>query len=205
MGALAKVGFEKYFLRKVRTGTSEPLYEKLALQMLGINKLKQTTKESMMTLDTAVMRFAGSVVLGSALAAHFIHPAWIYLTMFAGANMMQASFTGCPAAMVFKALGGSPAAPSNRERHASLSRLLPPLLGAPVLAPPAAAQAQDLAATIADALAHAPALAEAAGGGAGGACPAGCRGRRATPCSVEGQIGTGRIDNGGFFGFGPRT
>ena len=41
---LAKVGFEKYFIHKVRTGTSEPLYEKLALQVLGINKLKQTTK-----------------------------------------------------------------------------------------------------------------------------------------------------------------
>ncbi|MDE1914791.1 MAG: NAD(P)/FAD-dependent oxidoreductase [Sphingomonadales bacterium] len=41
---LAKVGFEKYFLRKVRSGTSEPLYEKLALQMLGINKLKATQK-----------------------------------------------------------------------------------------------------------------------------------------------------------------
>ena len=41
---LAKVGFEKYFLRKVRMGTSEPLYEKLALEMLGINKLKATQK-----------------------------------------------------------------------------------------------------------------------------------------------------------------
>lgn len=41
---MAKVGFEKYFLRKVRSGTSEPLYEKLALQMLGINKLRQTHK-----------------------------------------------------------------------------------------------------------------------------------------------------------------
>jgi sulfide:quinone oxidoreductase len=41
---LAKVGFEKYFLRKVRSGTSEPLYEKLALQMLGISKLKATQK-----------------------------------------------------------------------------------------------------------------------------------------------------------------
>jgi sulfide:quinone oxidoreductase len=42
---LAKVGFEKYFIRKVRKGTSEPAYEKLALQILGINKLKQTEKE----------------------------------------------------------------------------------------------------------------------------------------------------------------
>ena len=41
---LAKVGFEKYFIHKVRTGSSEPLYEKLALQLLGINKLKQTHK-----------------------------------------------------------------------------------------------------------------------------------------------------------------
>ena len=38
---LAKIGFEKYFLRKVRQGKSEPFYEKLALQVLGIDKLKE--------------------------------------------------------------------------------------------------------------------------------------------------------------------
>lgn len=37
---LAKVAFEKYFLRKVRKGTSEPLYEKYVLKALGITKLK---------------------------------------------------------------------------------------------------------------------------------------------------------------------
>lgn len=37
---LAKVGFEKYFLRKVKKGESEPFYEKLALHVMGINKLK---------------------------------------------------------------------------------------------------------------------------------------------------------------------
>ncbi len=36
----AKVAFEKYFLHKMRAGTSEPYYEKLALQALGIGKLK---------------------------------------------------------------------------------------------------------------------------------------------------------------------
>ena len=41
---LAKVGFEKYFLRKLRKGTSEPFYESLALKVLGIDKLKETTK-----------------------------------------------------------------------------------------------------------------------------------------------------------------
>jgi len=40
----AKVGFEKYFIRKVRKGTSEPMYEKAALKMLGINKLKTVEK-----------------------------------------------------------------------------------------------------------------------------------------------------------------
>ena len=42
---LAKVGFEKYFLKKVRSGVSEPFYEKLVLQVLGISKLKETRKE----------------------------------------------------------------------------------------------------------------------------------------------------------------
>lgn len=36
----AKVGFEKYFLHKIRTGKSETMYEKLALHVLGIEKLK---------------------------------------------------------------------------------------------------------------------------------------------------------------------
>jgi sulfide:quinone oxidoreductase len=41
---LAKAGFEKYFIRKLRKGTSEPFYESLALKVLGIDKLKETTK-----------------------------------------------------------------------------------------------------------------------------------------------------------------
>ncbi|WP_283419979.1 FAD/NAD(P)-binding oxidoreductase [Sphingopyxis sp. Geo48] len=37
---LAKIGFEKYFLRKVRKGESEPFYERLAMHALGIRKLR---------------------------------------------------------------------------------------------------------------------------------------------------------------------
>lgn len=37
---LAKIAFEKYFLRKVRRGESEPFYEKLALHIMGIRKLR---------------------------------------------------------------------------------------------------------------------------------------------------------------------
>jgi sulfide:quinone oxidoreductase len=38
---LAKIGFEKYFLSKVRRGESEPFYEKMVLDMLGLDKLKE--------------------------------------------------------------------------------------------------------------------------------------------------------------------
>ncbi len=37
---LAKVAFEKYFLRKMKKGTTEPLYEKYVLGVMGIKKLK---------------------------------------------------------------------------------------------------------------------------------------------------------------------
>ena len=64
-----------------------------------------------MTLDRAVLAFAGLVVLTSLALAYFVHPAWLWLTAFAGANMLQASFTGfCPAAIVFKRLGVKPGA-----------------------------------------------------------------------------------------------
>ncbi|MCO5065174.1 MAG: NAD(P)/FAD-dependent oxidoreductase [Rhizobiaceae bacterium] len=41
----AKVGFEKYFLRKVRQGKAETFYESLALDVLGIKKLKDIHAE----------------------------------------------------------------------------------------------------------------------------------------------------------------
>jgi sulfide:quinone oxidoreductase len=36
---LAKIGFEKYFMRKMKTGNSEPIYEKYVLKLLGIERL----------------------------------------------------------------------------------------------------------------------------------------------------------------------
>jgi hypothetical protein len=62
-----------------------------------------------MTIDRAVLAFAGTVVLVSALLTWLVSPWWLLLAAFAGANMVQASFTGfCPAAMLFKALGAKP-------------------------------------------------------------------------------------------------
>ena len=43
---LAKIGFERYFLRKIRKGASEPFYERLALDLLGIRKLKQVKRKA---------------------------------------------------------------------------------------------------------------------------------------------------------------
>jgi len=37
---LAKIAFEKYFIRKMKKGTTEPIYEKYVLGVLGIKKLK---------------------------------------------------------------------------------------------------------------------------------------------------------------------
>ncbi len=36
---LAKIAYEKYFMRKLRKGTSEPIYEKYIMGLLGINRL----------------------------------------------------------------------------------------------------------------------------------------------------------------------
>ncbi len=41
----AKIGFEKYFIRKIRKGESEPFYEQAAMSMLGIGKLKKVTTD----------------------------------------------------------------------------------------------------------------------------------------------------------------
>ncbi len=59
-----------------------------------------------MSIDRAVMAFAGFVILLSLLLSQLHSSYWLILTAFVGANMLQASFTGfCPAAIVFKRLG----------------------------------------------------------------------------------------------------
>ena len=62
-----------------------------------------------MSLDRAVMMFAGFMVLVSLALTHWEHPAWIWLTVFIGLNLLQASITGfCPAAILFRRLGVRP-------------------------------------------------------------------------------------------------
>ena len=62
-----------------------------------------------MNIDRAVFAFAGTVVLVSLALSQLHSVNWLYLTGFAGLNMLQAAFTGfCPAAIFFKKLGCTP-------------------------------------------------------------------------------------------------
>ena len=62
-----------------------------------------------MTIDRAVLIFAGFIVLLSVTLSLLVSPWWLALTAFAGANMIQSAFTGwCPAAIVFRKLGLAP-------------------------------------------------------------------------------------------------
>ena len=59
-----------------------------------------------MTIERAVYAFAGCMVLLSVALTHFVHPNFVWFTIFVGANLLQFSVSGfCPAAMVFKKLG----------------------------------------------------------------------------------------------------
>jgi hypothetical protein len=61
---------------------------------------------STMSIDRAVMAFAGIMILASLVLSQLHSPYWLLFTAFVGLNLLQASFTGfCPAAMIFKRLG----------------------------------------------------------------------------------------------------
>jgi len=62
-----------------------------------------------MTLDRAVLAFAGTVLLVSLLLTWFVSPYFVWLSAFVGFNLIQSAFTGfCPAAIVFRKLGVKP-------------------------------------------------------------------------------------------------
>ena len=42
---LAKIAFEKYFIRNMKSGNSEPIYQKYVMKMLGITRLKSEAKK----------------------------------------------------------------------------------------------------------------------------------------------------------------
>ena len=59
-----------------------------------------------MTLENAVMRFAGVMVLVSVALTVWVSPLWAWFTVFIGLNMIQSTFTNwCPAIWAFGKLG----------------------------------------------------------------------------------------------------
>jgi len=59
-----------------------------------------------MSIERGVEAFAGFMVLLSVTLTVFVHPGFVWLTVFVGANLFQQSFTGfCPAALVMRKLG----------------------------------------------------------------------------------------------------
>jgi hypothetical protein len=62
-----------------------------------------------MSIDKAVLAFAGVMILLSLSLAYFVSPLWLWFTAFIGLNMLQSAFTGfCPAAIIFRKLGLKP-------------------------------------------------------------------------------------------------
>ena len=59
-----------------------------------------------MSLERATMAFAGFMVLLSLALTYFVHPYFVWLTVFVGANMTQSAFSGfCPASMLMHRFG----------------------------------------------------------------------------------------------------
>ncbi len=59
-----------------------------------------------MSVERGVFAFAGFMVLLSLFLTYFVHPWFVWLTVFVGANLLQSGFTGfCPAAMIMHKLG----------------------------------------------------------------------------------------------------
>ena len=58
------------------------------------------------SIERGVAAFAGLMVLLSLALTYWVHPGFVWLTVFVGANLFQQAFTGfCPAAAVMRRLG----------------------------------------------------------------------------------------------------
>lgn len=69
----------------------------------SVNNIGTTAEESVMSLENAVTAFAGFMILLSVALTYLVHPGFVWLTVFVGANLFQQSFTGfCPAASLMR-------------------------------------------------------------------------------------------------------
>ena len=62
-----------------------------------------------MSVDRVVLAVAGLFIIISVILGHYVHPYWLFFTLFVGANLFQSAFTGfCPMAMILKKFGIRP-------------------------------------------------------------------------------------------------
>ncbi|MXV30127.1 DUF2892 domain-containing protein [Aeromonas veronii] len=59
-----------------------------------------------MTVDNGVRIVAGCMLLLSLILTTWVHPGFVWLSVFVGVNLIQSAFTGfCPATLILKRLG----------------------------------------------------------------------------------------------------
>ncbi|MBP8172665.1 MAG: DUF2892 domain-containing protein [Aeromonadaceae bacterium] len=59
-----------------------------------------------MTADKGVRIIAGTMLLLSLALTHWVHPGFVWLSVFVGLNLIQSAFTGfCPAEKLLRRMG----------------------------------------------------------------------------------------------------
>ena len=86
---------------------------------------RNSEKEQIMKLESAIRILAGSFVLTSLALAQWVSPYWLLLAAFVGVNLIQSALTGfCPAEIVLKKLGvgGECACKPDSEQKATVGQ-----------------------------------------------------------------------------------
>lgn len=59
-----------------------------------------------MKIEGVIRILAGTLVLTSVVLSRVVHPNWLILAAFVGANLIQSAFTGCcPAEIILRRMG----------------------------------------------------------------------------------------------------
>ncbi len=72
-----------------------------------------------MRMENLIRAFAGTFVLASLALGWWVHPGFLLLTAFVGANLLQSAFTGiCPLERILARMGygGGPGQPETTGR-----------------------------------------------------------------------------------------
>lgn len=72
------------------------------------NELASNANENitLMKMENAIRIMAGTMILLSLALTRWVHPNWVWLTVFVAVNLIQSAVTGfCPAANILRRLG----------------------------------------------------------------------------------------------------